>query len=66
MALDSCKGIQALHIVEGKILLKDDAPRKVHKEGGMDNMREVEGRSQGKGNTTVVTKRHTRLVVPFL
>ena len=32
----------------------------------MDNMREVEGRSQGKGNTTVVTKRHTRLVVPFL
>ena len=47
-------------------MLKDDVLRKVHKEEGMDNMREVEGRSQGKGNTTVVTKRHTRLVVPFL
>ena len=47
-------------------MLKDDVLRKVHKEEGMDNMREVEGRSPGKGNTTVVTKRHTRLVVPFL
>ena len=47
-------------------MLEAEIPGKAHKEGDMDNMRWVEGRNQGKGNTTVVEKHHTRLVVPFL
>ena len=65
-ALDSCKGIQASLIVEGKISLGAEVPRKVHKEEGMDSMRVVEGRSQGKCNTIGVAKGHTKLVVPFI
>ena len=52
--------------MEGKILLGAKVLRRVHKEEGMDSMRELEGRSQGKGNTIVGAKLHTRLVVPFI
>ena len=47
-------------------MLGAEVPRKVHKEEGMDSMREIEDRSQGKRNTIVVTKPHTRLAVPFI